>query len=596
MANTGFLSVSEASFDGIKQNLKSFLKAKTEFKDYDFEGSNLSELLDVLSYNTYIDAFYLNMVGSEMFLDTAQLKESVVSHAKELNYLPRSRTSARALVTLTINTGADTPASVMIPQYYSIRSTINQVNLEFTTDEDIIVFNRNGVYSTGPIYVYEGKIVTEYFTVTDGSNYVLQSENIDTNSIIVTVINSNTDSANNVYAYSESLLGLTANSEVYFLQGYKENQYEVVFGDGIVSKALTNGNIVKVDYRSTNGDLGNKVSNFTVSRRINDMYDVAVTTNIVAMDGSEREDINSIKFYSPRHFTTQDRGVTKDDFITLVRNQFPQIKTVGVYGGENAVPPQYGKVIITPIPYGSIPFISSQLKQSIINFLLTKTMTTVPLIYDPEYLYVRVVASVIYDPKLTHKTSNQLITDVTNSIQNYDNDHLTEFGSDFRKSKLMAMIDSSDPSIVSNDTAIRMIYKTTPIKGRTQRINFSFSNALYRPLKYIYNNGEPEIFQSSLFSYAQGMTLFQNVLITDDGVGNLRLCYTSSTGNRVILNPSIGTVNYTTGDVQLDINPYNYSQSVDFYAKPNAADITVNESKFLKIDYSKIVVLITPVS
>ena len=596
MANTGFLSVTEASFDGIKQNLKTFLKAKTEFKDYDFEGSNLSELLDVLSYNTYIDAFYLNMVGSEMFLDTAQLKESVVSHAKELNYLPRSRTSARALVTLTINTGADTPSSVMIPQYYSLRSTINQVNLEFTTDEDIIVFNRNGVYSTGPIYVYEGKIVTEYFTVTDGSQYVLQSENIDTNSIIVTVINSNTDSANNVYGYSESLLGLTANSEVYFLQGYKENQYEVVFGDGIVAKALTNGNIVKVNYRSTNGDLGNKVSNFTVSRKINDMYDVAVSTNVVAMDGSEREDINSIKFYSPRHFTTQNRGVTKDDFVTLVRNQFPQIKTVGVYGGENAVPPQYGKVIITPIPYGSIPFISSQLKQSIINFLLTKTMTTVPLIYDPEYLYVRVVSSVIYYTKLTHKTSNQLITDVTNSIQNYDNDHLTEFGSDFRKSKLMAMIDSSDPSIVSNDTAIRMIYKITPIKGRAQRINFSFSNALYRPLQYIYNNGEPEIFQSSLFSYAQGMTLFQNVLITDDGVGNLRLCYTSSTNNRVILNPNIGTINYITGDVQLDINPYNYSQSIDFYAKPNAADITVNESKFLKIDYSKIVVLITPVS
>jgi hypothetical protein len=596
MANTGFLSVSDASFDGIKQNLKNFLKGKTEFQDYNFEGSNLNAMLDVLSYNTYMNSFYLNMVGSEMFLDTAQMRQSAVSHAKELNYLPRSRTSARALVTMTINTGADVPSFLVVPENYTLRATIDQKSLDFTTEEDILVFNNNGVYSTGSVYVYEGKIVTEYFTVVDSSTkYILQSENIDTNSIKVTIINSDTDSSNTAYSYTESLLGLTSTSEVYFLQGYGENQYEIVFGDGISGKKLTNGNIVKVKYRSTNGELGNRVSNFSVTRKIDDLYNVSVSTNVVATDGSEREETESIKFYSPRHFATQNRAVIKEDYVTLIRNKFPQIKTLGVYGGENADPPQYGKVIITPIPYGSIPFVSSQLKQSIIDYLMTKTITTEPIIRDPEYLYLKISTNVSYDPTLTEKTSNQLISDITQKIQNYDSLYLTEFGNDFRKSKLSSMIDSVDGSILSNDTIVRMIYKITPVQGISQRYDFSFSNPLYRPFLVAYQSSEEEVIQSNTFSYVKNDYLYENVLITDDGIGNLRICYTYA-GSRVVLVDSIGTVDYATGIMSFDINPYSYSQSIDFYAIPSTADITVNESKFLRIDYSKIVVLMNPVA
>ena len=594
MANTGFLSVSDASFDGIKQNLRTFLEAKTEFKDYNFEGSNLSTLLDVLSYNTYINSFYLNMVGSEMFLDTAQMKESVVSHAKELNYLPRSRTSARALVTFTINTGAETPSTVIVPENYAVRAKIEQTYLDFSTDEDIVVYNRNGAYTTGPVYIYEGKIVTEYFTVDGSKEYILQSENVDTNSLKVTVIKSSADSSNTIYSYSDTILGTDSNSEVYYLQGYQDNKYEIIFGDGITGKKLTNGNIVKVKYRSTNAELGNRVSNFATTSRIGN-YEVTVSTNTIGVDGSEREDIDSIKFYSPRHFTTQNRTVTKDDYINLIRNQFPQIKTVGVYGGENAVPPQYGKVIITPVPYGTVPFVSTQLKRSILSYLLTKTITTEPLIYDPEYLYLKIVTSVLYNPILTAKTSNQLTSDITKKIQEYDTNNLTEFGNDFRKSKLMAMIDSTDASIVSNDTAIRMIHKTTPVKGKSQRFEFTYSNALYRPVQYEYKPLEQEVFQSSLFTYVKNNVMYQNVLVVDDGMGGLNLCYTSS-GLRIVLEKSIGTIDYTTGAVKLDVNPYNYAQSIDYYAKPNTSDVNVNESKFLKIDYSKIIVLVNPIA
>jgi hypothetical protein len=595
MANTGFLSVSETSFDGIKQNLKTFLKAKSEFKDYDFEGSNLSSLLDILSYNSYLNAFYLNMVGSEMFLDTTQIKTSAVSHAKELNYIPRSRTSARAQVTMTINTGGALPSSIVIPENYVLRTTIDQRNLEFSTNEDIVVFNKNGVYSTGKIYVYEGKIVNEFFNVDTDTKYILQSENVDTNSIKVTVINSATDSTNSVYSYTDSLLGLNSSSEVYFVQGYKDNQYEIVFGDGVSGKKLTNGNIVKVKYRSTNGELGNRVSNFSTTRKIENLYDVTVATNIIATDGSEREDTESIKFYAPRHFTTQNRAVTKEDFVNLIRAKFPQIKTVGVYGGEDAVPPQYGKVIITPIPHGSIPFISSQLKKSIIDYLTTKTITTEPLIYDPEYLYLRVVTNVSYNPSLTTKTLNQLKTEITQKIKDYDSTYLNEFGDDFRKSKLISMIDSTDASIVSNDTTVRMIYKIVPIKTISQRIDFSFSNALYRPLRYEYQLYEQEVVQSSLFSYIKNGVTYTNALITDDGIGNLRICYNVS-GVRVVIESNIGSVNYDTGEMSFDINPFDYIGSIDFYAKPNLSDVTVSASKFLRVDYSKTVVIVTPVS
>ena len=205
MANTGFLDVSELSFDGIKNNLKTFMKSKTQFKDYDFEGSNLNSLLDVLSYNTYMNAFYLNMIGSEMFLDSSQLRNSIVSHAKELNYIPRSRTSARAKVTFAINTGGDIPINVVIPENYTIRTIIDGINMDFTTDESITV-NRSDVgYVSDSVYVYEGKIVYEFFTVDGTVRYSLDSSNIDTNSIRVTVINSASDTSNTIYTKADTL-------------------------------------------------------------------------------------------------------------------------------------------------------------------------------------------------------------------------------------------------------------------------------------------------------------------------------------------------------------------------------------------------------
>lgn len=589
MANTGFLDVSELSFDGIKSNLKQFVKAKTEFKDYDFEGSNLNSLLDILAYNTYMNSFYLNMIGSEMFLDSAQIRNSVISHAKELNYLPRSRTSARAKVTFTINTGTDTPGYVVIPSNYTVKTTIDGKTLDFSTDEEIVVLNDGGLYQSDSVYVYEGKNVTEYFTVDGSVRYILDSENVDTNSIRVTVIKSSVDSSNTVYNFAENLYGLNSNSEIYFLQGYSSNQYEIAFGDGISGRKLANGNIIKVNYRSTNGELGNKASSFTTSSKIDGKYNVSVKTNIAAVDGSERETIDSIKINAPRHFSSQNRAVTKEDYTNLIVGNYPQIKTVNIYGGEDADPPQYGKVIISMIPYGSSPLVSTELKNDIIDFLNNKNISIKPVVVDPEYVYVEIVSDVKYDPSLTNKTATQIKSNVVSKITEFNDTYLTDFGNDLRLSKLMSAIDSTDTSIISNQTDVRAIYKITPTKGYSTRVNFTFANPIKRPFATPYAENEVEAVRSSLFTYTKNDVNY-SAKITDDGNGNLRIYYLTAESKQIILESNIGSVNYDTGELLFDINALDYTNSIDIYATLRNSDIVVKNNKYLTIDLDKVFV------
>lgn len=591
MANTGFLSVSDLSFDAIKENLKTFLKSKTEFQDYDFEGSNLSSLLDVLAYNTYMNSYYLNMIGSESFLDSSQIRGSVISHAKELNYLPRSRTSARALVTFNVNTGADQPSIVIIPENYTVRAVVDNINMDFSTNEALVLTANNGTYASEQVYVYEGRVVTEYFEKDSNSRFILNSDNVDTNSVKVTVIKSSLDSSNTVYTKADNLYGLSPSSEVYFIQGYGDNQYEVVFGDGVLGKALTNGNIVKIKYRSTNGEAGNKAYAFDSTTKIDSKYPVTVTTNVAAADGSERETVESIKYNAPRHFASQNRAVTKEDYVNLITQNYPQIKTVNVYGGEDADPPQFGKVIVSMIPYGTQPLISTELKTDIINFLSAKSITTQPIVVDPEYMYVEIVSDVRFDPTLTSKSTTQLKTNITDKIREYDNLYLTEFGSDLRKSKLVSYIDSADASIVSNQTSIRAVYRITPTKAVSTRVNFTFSNPLYRPYKIAYVENEIETVRSDIFSYYKD-GFFYDARMSDDGVGNLRIYYVTADSRQIILDSNIGTVNYDTGELTFYLDAYDYNGYINVYAKTQNDDIVVQESKFLKIDYEKLLITV----
>lgn len=587
MANTGFLDVSELSFDGIKSNLKTFLKAKSEYTDFDFEGSNLSALLDVLSYNTYMNNYYLNMIGSEMFLDSSQLRESAVSHAKELNYLPRSRTSSRVQVQFSIS-AANNPLSITIPEDYTITTTIDSKLFKFSLPSDLVVVrNTQGQYISDSVYLYEGSIVNEYFTVAAGKTYRLNNNNIDTNSIKVNVTSSSSDSTNTYFTFAENLQGLNSNSEAYFIQGYNSDQYEIVFGDGVFGKALTNGNIVRVKYRATNGATGNKAKSFSSTTKV-EGYTVTTAVITPAADGSERESLSSIKLNAPRFFTTQNRAVTKEDYINLVLSEFPQIQACTVYGGEDVDPPEFGKVLVTLKPYGPNPVLSDNIKEDITVYLRSKNITTEPVIKDPEYVYLEVVSDVRYNPDATTSSAEQIKSTVVNSIVTFNNENFTEFGNDFRKSKLITSIDESDTSIVSNDTSVRMVYKIAPIVATSQAFDFTFGNPIYNTtIQSLYRDGQVESVQSSFFSYERNGKIY-NARISDNGKGVLRLYYVSSTDAVVELDNNIGSVNYNTGRIKFTLNVYDYIQTIDIFAKPLRADIVVKENKFLEIDFSKI--------
>jgi len=319
------------------------------------------------------------------------------------------------------------------------------------------------------------------------------------------------------------------------------------------------------------------------------LYNVTVTTNIAAVDGSERETVEAIKLNAPRHFTSQNRAVTKEDYTNLIVGNYPQIKTVNIYGGEDANPPQYGKVIISMIPYGTSPLVSTELKNDIISFLNDKNITTKPVVVDPEYLYVEITSDVRYNPSLTSKTATQIKSDVVTKIREFSNTNLTDFGSDLRLSKLVSAIDNTDTSIISNQTDIRAVYKITPTKGSSTRVNFSFENAIYRPFSTPYAVNETEVIRSSLFTYYRDGTYY-DARLTDDGEGNLRIYYLTADTRQIILESNVGSVNYDTGELTFDINAWDYTNNIDIYATLSSDDIIVQNNKYLVIDFDKVYV------
>lgn len=598
MANTTFLATNELDFDTLKKNLKTFLRAQPQFADYDFDGSNLSVLLDILSYNTYLNAFYLNMIGSEMFLDSAQLKESAVSHAKELNYIPRSRTSAEALVDVTISPG-DSPDSIIIPKNYKFTTTVDGTSYNFYVPSDTVVVANNGIYTAANLAIYEGNLTTEYFNVTANTKFILQSNTIDTTSVSVYVYSSNTAATFSEYSRAETLYGLTPTSNVYFLQGAKSDQYELVFGNGISGRSLSVGNMVRAVYRSTNGTKGNGAYKFSKSSAIQNYSTITVSTVAAAVNGSERESINEIKFNAPRFFTTQERAVTSQDFINLTLTKFPQFQAVVAYGGEDLTPPQYGKVAISIKPYGSIAVVSDYLKSEVVNYLKGKSLTTEPIVVDPEFLYLKINTNVKYNSSITTKSLATIKALVQNSVSSYANLNLNAFGSDFAYSKLVSYIDSADDSIMGNETSVKLIKRWTPPTQQTNTISFSYNNEIYHEdILYAIPQGHELALKSSVFKYVSGNTTY-NAYIGDDGLGTLKI-YTDQTNangtTRIALDENAGSVNVYSGAVTITANVYSFlGDHINIEATTLNKDVSAVKNSFLIIAQEDLKVTMTPV-
>jgi hypothetical protein len=593
MANQGFLNNTELDFAAYKQSLKTYLSQQTEFRDYDFEGSNLSVLLDLLAYNTYHNAMYLNMIGSEMFLDTAQLRDSIVSHAKELNYTPRSRSASTIDVTITAQP-ANTPDTITLPRYYSIRGT-NDANetYTFTTNETIVLYRSNN-YTFSNVSFYEGSIKTEAFVANSANNqtFTLSSNTLDVSSITVEVRNSSTDTTTVAWNKANELFGLNSNSAVFFVQGADEFKYGVSFGNGVSSKKLTAGNIVLVSYRQTAGEDGNGCGIFTSISSADGFSSntFILTTTESSSGGSQAEDAESIRYNAIRGFTNQNRAVTAEDFISLIKANYPSLETVIAYGGEEAVPKRYGKVIISAKPVGG-ENLSSSLKNNILTFLQDKTPLSIePEIVDPEYLYLDIISRVKYNISATTKTPSQLVSNVVTAITAFNTSYLSDFGADLRFSKLSAAIDDADVSIVSNDTEVRISKRIVPTPLVSFSANWSFENQLYSEnIRYVLPIGHEPIVSSSAFVY-DGYTAYMQ----DNGTGALYI-YTRSNGSTIVLNNNVGSVNYDTGEINITnliVDSYD-TDSIKIYAKTENADIDTLTNKILLIDNEDISVVVT---
>lgn len=571
-----FLSSAELDFDAYKLALRAFLKSQDKFKDYDFDGPNMSVLLDLLARNTYHTGFYLNMVGSEMFLDTAQLRESVVSRAKELNYVPRSRASSTVLVNVTV-TPNDSPSIITIPRFYTFSSRGNEGMYLFSTNEPTIIKNDGGLYTATNVQLFEGRVVSEYFVANTDSRYVISSANVDITSIDVNVQNSMVDTSNTSWRRAENLYGLTPNTEVFFLQGIHNDKYEIIFGNGVHGKNISIGNVIKVTYRDCMASEADGLTKFSPISNIDGYSGISVTlAGSPSSGGAEKETIDSIRFNAPRHFATQQRAITKTDYRALIVNQFPQIESIAVFGGEELLQKRYGKVVVACKPYGQ-DAASDALKNLILAYISDKTSVAIdPIFLDPDYFFIEINSTVSYDTSLTNKPSSQIRSIVMDAILAYSAAYLYDFSADLRHSRLIAAIDNADPSIVSNDTTFKALKRIAPARETDTSYVIEFGNQIK------IDSDEISITSSPFFMVDGENTV--RAFLQDDRNGNLFIYTDTTTGTRTILVEDLGVVDYVKGVVTINnINVLDYAGHIDIKANLKNKDFVIKRNQILLI-------------
>ena len=484
MANR--LKVTELDFDTIKTNLKSFLRSQDEFTDYDFEGSGLNVLLDILAYNTHYNAYYLNMIANESFLDTSLLRNSVVSHAKRYGYVPRSRTASKAIVNFVIETSSVASGQLTLPRGYRFLSNLldNKV-YTFVTTQDTTVSKVGTRFTFSNLEIFEGSLNSYSFTQSDSSNpkqiFTIPDQNIDTSTLTVTVQQSSSNNDTVVYSLATDVVNLTANSDVYFLQENLNQEYQIYFGDGVIGKKIPDGGIVNINYLSTNGSEANRVNVFVPSSNLSGYTNFTLTTTSAASGGSDRETVDEIKFAAPLQYISQNRAVTKSDYIKLIQQKYPEFDAVNVWGGEENNPPIYGKVFISAKPKLGFE-VSDTEKDFFINQVVKpiSVLTVTPEFIDVDYNFMKLISTVYYDPSKTTLDTTTLTSKVSTAITNFANLNLNQFNSTFKSSRLRTYVDDSDSSIISNELEIFLSKRFRPVLNQTNSYILDFGVELSR--------------------------------------------------------------------------------------------------------------------
>lgn len=484
------LVVSDPDFDSIKRNLKNFLRSQTTFSDYDFEGSGLSNLIDLLAYNTHYMAFYANMLANEAFLDTASIRDSVVSHAKMLGYVPHSTTSATARINLSFTTANNAAVanltSLTIPRFTRFSSAgLNGVNYIFTNLDEKTVTKANSAFTFYNLDLTEGKPVNYVYTYNEMTNpdqdFELPDPNIDTSTIEVIIQNSSVDLSQSTFYLSTDATTVSANSKIYYLEETKNQKYKIYFGNDIVGKKLSDGNIVVISYLLSNGSNSNKATNLTLVNSVGGLTAGSITMVQAAAGGAPAETIKNIKFAAPKSFISNNRAVTKNDYIALIQKNYPSLEAVNVWGGEEETPPVYGKVYVSAKPALGFAITTTE-KLYILNNVITpiSVLTVTPEFVDADYNYLNLNIKVTYDPTATTKSQGQIESTVRAAVNNFANSNLDSFNSYFKLSRLMRDIDNSDTSISSNQVEIKIEKRLEPVLSTTRNYTIKFFTSLLR--------------------------------------------------------------------------------------------------------------------
>ena len=593
------LNISQLDFDQIKANLKRFLSNQSQFKDYDFEGSGMSILLDLLAYNTHYLSYNANILANEMFIDTADLRNSIVSLAKSLGYTPNSPRAPIADLTVVVNDA--TGSSLTMGAGTKFTTSVDGTSYNFVTTASNTITPVDGIYTFSNLKIYEGTYVTYQYTANTSDvdqRFLIQSANADTNTLTVQVQNSSVDTTAFTYTKATSITELDSTSRVYFLQEAEDGKFEIYFGDGVIGKAIEDGNIIILKYVVTNKTAANGASSFSLSGNIGGFSDVTITVNSNAANGANAQTNDSVKFYAPKSYAAQDRAVTIEDYKTKVAELYANAKSISAWGGEDAETPVYGRVYISinPISGSSL---TDATKNSIVTQLKRYSVASVtPVIVDPETTTLLLTTTARYDEQATSKTADTLKTDITNALTNYNNNTLNQFDGIFRYSKVLELIDDADTSILSNITTLRIRKSFTPTTGSSTNYTVYLSNPLYNPHTG-HRSAEGGILSSTGFKVNGDATNIY--FFDDDGSGNLRRYYLVGSV-RTYVDNSAGTINYSTGQINIDsINISSIenirgsaSTVIELTVQPNSNDIVPVRNQVLNIDVANSTITVTP--
>lgn len=536
------ITTTDLDFDQIKTNLKEYLTGQTEFQDYDFEGSGMSVLLDILAYNTHYNALYNNLAVNESFLDSASKRSSVVSLAKNLGYIPKSATCSVAVVDVIVRNTSTNPITITLPKYSPFNTQIDGATYTFYNMGDVTTTVADGTYTFANLELRQGTPLSFKYEVSASTKFIIPNIDVDLSTLSVRVQDSAGSSVFQSFNRVDTVVGVTGSSLVYYVKEIEGELYEIYFGDDTIGKKLQNGNIVNLEYMVTDKDVSNGARLFSYQGTSLNNGSVVVETRSVATGGSEAEDIENIRFNAPKLFAAQNRAVTAEDYRTIIDTNFANAASINVWGGEDHDVPTYGKVFITIKPKTGLRLSDSE-KSIVKSLLKTKNVVSiVPELLDPEYTYIEVNSTIYYNPRLTNRTPSQLQSLVFDTISTYNNTDLELFDSIFRQSKLSRLVDATEDSIVSNVTTIKLHKEITPAYNTISDYTINLVNPIYS------ENVAEEAVLSSGFYIPDDENVYY---IDDDGLGNLRMFYYVAATIKTVVKNNIGTVDYQNGVIKI---------------------------------------------